>query len=61
MKKLEYTRLAKGNRITFSLSNYVHDHLIDLSIKQGRSVSNLVAFIVETYIQNHVTQNKNTH
>lgn len=60
MTKLEYTRLTKGNRITFSLSNYVHEHLIDLSIQQGRSLSNLIAFIVETYVHNHVNKNKDS-
>lgn len=49
-----YTRLTKGNRITFSLANYVHDRLITISIKQGRSLSNLISYIVEAYVNSYV-------
>lgn len=43
-------------RVSFTVSGYVFDLLEDISIQQGRSMSNLVAFIVEHYLTNQVTQ-----
>ena len=40
-----------GRRITFTVSYAVHEHLIRLSTEQGRSVSNLCAYIVERGVE----------
>ncbi len=37
-------------RITVSLNDHVHQLLIERSMAEGRSVSNLAAFILETYL-----------
>lgn len=38
-------------RITVSLNDHVHELLIERSMAEGRSVSNLAAFILETHLQ----------
>jgi hypothetical protein len=40
-------------RITVSLNDYVHQRLIERSIAEGRSVSNLAAFILEAHLSSH--------
>jgi hypothetical protein len=37
-------------RITVSLNDYVHQRLIERSAAEGRSVSNLAAFILESHL-----------
>jgi hypothetical protein len=38
-------------RITVSLNDHVHQLLIERSMAEGRSVSNLAAFILETHLE----------
>ena len=39
-----------SRRITVSLNDYVHQRLIERSQAEGRSVSNLAAFILEAHL-----------
>lgn len=41
----------KPMRLTCTLSWSTYQQLIDQSLAQGRSISNLMSFILETYLQ----------
>jgi hypothetical protein len=38
-------------RITITIPGYIHDRMIAVSNNQGRSISNLCAFILENHLK----------
>lgn len=63
MTSIKYTRITRSNRVTFTISDYVHKNLLSLSQTQGRSLSNLIAYIVENYVHQNTetTYNHESH
>jgi hypothetical protein len=47
MNPTQHIALRKPQRISITLAHSTHEQLIRLSIAQGRSISNLAAFILE--------------
>jgi hypothetical protein len=47
MNPTQHIALRKPQRISITLAHVTHEQLIKLSITQGRSISNLAAFILE--------------
>jgi hypothetical protein len=54
MNPTQHIALRKPQRISITLAHATHQQLIQLSLTQGRSISNLAAFILEqatTHVQ----------
>jgi hypothetical protein len=47
MNPTQHLAQRKPQRISITLAHVTHEQLIKLSIAQGRSISNLAAFILE--------------
>lgn len=47
MNPTQHLALRKPQRISITLAHVTHQQLIQLSITQGRSISNLAAFLLE--------------
>jgi hypothetical protein len=49
-----HVKQTTSKRMAITVSGYVYALLEDISTQQGRSMSNLVAFIVEHYLTNQL-------